>query len=280
MPVVIAMKRPVFLIKLLLVFFFLFSCDKKVTEASFSGVAEKEIVTEADSTSATFTMASFDYFPTSTTGVVINHEAYSFSYAEPYEQAEWVAYTLTKDDLSNRDFKRPLFTEDKDVKSGSASWRNYKQSGYDKGHLCPAGDRKKNYKMFEETFLTSNIAPQLHHFNDGVWNRLEQKVRYWATKYDGLYVVTGGVLSENLKTIGKENVAVPNYFYKVLMTQKGDKMIGFLVPHAVSDRPLYEFVVDVDTIEKLTGIDFFPQLPDAIENKFEKNSDYKAWSFN
>jgi endonuclease G len=93
-------------------------------------------------------------------------------------------------------------------------------------------------------------------------------------------VVTGGVLSENLKTIGKENVAVPNYFYKVLMTRKGDKMIGFLVPHAVSDRPLYEFVVDVDTIEKLTGIDFFPQLPDAIENKFEQNSDYKAWSFN
>ncbi len=283
MPVVIAMKRPVFLIKLLLVFFFLFSCDKKATkaiEASLSGVPEKEIVTDVDSTSATFTMANFDYFPTSTTGVVINHDAYSFSYAEPYEQAEWVAYTLTKDDLSNRDFKRPLFTEDKDVKSGSASWRNYKQSGYDKGHLCPAGDRKKNYKMFEETFLTSNIAPQLHHFNDGVWNRLEQKVRYWATKYDGLYVVTGGVLSENLKTIGKENVAVPNYFYKVLMTKKGDKMIGFLVPHAVSDRPLYEFVVDVDTIEKLTGIDFFPQLPDAIENKFEKNSDYKAWSFN
>ncbi|WP_230978961.1 DNA/RNA non-specific endonuclease [Flavobacterium supellecticarium] len=283
MPVVIAMKRPVFLIKLFFVFVFFFSCDKKtpaIPDTVLSEVSENGIVASKDTVATTFRTTDFDYFPTSTTGVVINHEAYSFSYAEPYEQAEWVAYTLTKDDLSNRDFKRPLFTEDKDVKSGSASWRNYKQSGYDKGHLCPAGDRKKNYKMFEETFLTSNISPQLHHFNDGVWNRLEQKVRYWATKYDGLYVVTGGVLSENLKTIGKENVAVPNYFYKVLMTQKGDKMIGFLVPHAVSDRPLYEFVVDVDTIEKLTGIDFFPQLPDAIENKFEKNSDYKAWSFN
>ncbi len=283
MPVAIAMKRPVFLIKVLFLFVFLFSCDKKEKtgiEASLSEEVKKDTSNRTDRTTATFTTANFDYFPTSTTGVVINHEAYTFSYAEPYEQAEWVAYTLSKEDLSNQNFKRPLFTEDKAVKSGSASWRNYKQSGYDKGHLCPAGDRKKNYKMFEETFLTSNIAPQLHHFNDGVWNRLEQKVRYWATKYDGLYVVTGGVLSENLKTIGKENVAVPNYFYKILMTKKGDKMIGFLVPHAVSDRPLYEFVVDVDTIEKLTGIDFFPQLPDAIENKFEKNSDYKAWSFN
>lgn len=230
-------------------------------------------------TVAPFGKVSFDFYPTSTTGVVIQREGFAFSYSEEFEQSEWVAYVLTSDDFSNRNFNRPFFIEDPKVKTRSADWRNYKKSGYDKGHLCPAGDRKSSYKAFEETFYTSNISPQLHGFNDGVWNRLEQKVRYWAKKYDGLYVVTGGVLSDNLKSIGEENVAVPNYFYKILMTRDGKRMIGFLVPHEDSEKALYEFVMDVDTIEKMTGIDFFPKLPDTLENKMEKSNDYKEWSF-
>ncbi len=161
----------------------------------------------------------------------------------------------------------------------SADWRNYKNSGYDKGHLCPAGDRKKSFDDYNETFFTSNISPQEHEFNSGVWNRLEEKVRYWATKSDGLYVVTGGVLSDNLKTIGKEDVSVPNYFYKVLLSKDGSRMVGFLVPHENSNQALYEFVVSVDEIEKMTGIDFYPNLEDKIENELESKSDYKGWSF-
>lgn len=222
---------------------------------------------------------AFDFYPTSTTGVVIHRDAFSFSYSEEFEQSEWVTYSLSDKDLVHSDFDRPYFIEDPKVKSHSADWRNYKRSGYDKGHLCPAGDRKSSYKAFEETFFTSNVSPQLHGFNEGIWNRLEQKVRYWAKKHDGLYVVTGGVLSENLKTIGKEEVAVPNYFYKVLLTKDRKKMIGFLIPHKDSDKALYEFVADVDAIEKMTGIDFFPKLDDRLENRMEKSADYKNWSF-
>ena len=145
--------------------------------------------------------------------------------------------------------------------------------------MCPAGDRKETLDEYNETFFTSNISPQEHEFNSGVWNRLEEKVRYWATKNDGLYIVTGGVLTDNLKTIGKEEVSVPNYFYKVLLSKDGTKMIGFLVPHKNSNKPLYEFVVSVDEIEKMTGIDFYPNLPDEIENQMESKSDYKDWSF-
>ncbi|NKQ39548.1 MAG: DNA/RNA non-specific endonuclease, partial [Methanosarcinales archaeon] len=132
-----------------------------------------------------------------------------------------------------------------------------------------------------ETFLTSNISPQIYDFNAGVWNRLEQKTRYWAQKYDEIYVITGGILTNNLKTIGYENVAVPKYFYKVLLdyTQPEIKAIAFLVPHEKSDKALYEFVTSIDQIELLTGIDFFPALPDDLENKLEKSSDYKNWSF-
>ena len=221
----------------------------------------------------------FDFYPTSTTGVVVKRDAFAFSYSEEHEQSEWVAYELSSEDFSNRSFQRPFFIEDPKVATRSADWRNYKNSGYDKGHLCPAGDRKSTFTSYRETFFTSNVSPQRHDFNEGVWNRLEQKVRYWSKKYEGLYVVTGGVLSDNLKVIGKEKVAVPNYFYKVLMTKDQQKMIGFLIPHQKSDRPLYEFVVDVDSIEKITGIDFYPKLSDAKEKALEKSDDYKKWSF-
>ncbi|APG65276.1 endonuclease [Tenacibaculum todarodis] len=223
----------------------------------------------------------FNYFPTSTTGQIVQHSGYNLSYSEKHEQAEWVAYSLDKKDIVYTDRKRPYFYVDKKVKTTAAHWRSYKKSGYDRGHLCPAGDRKLTEESFNETFLTSNISPQKHDFNAGIWNRLEQKTRYWAKKYDHLFVVTGGVLKGNMKTIGKDKVAVPNQFYKVLLdyTQPQIKAIAFLLPHKESNKPLYEFVVSIDELEQKTGIDFFPELPDNIETKLEASSDYKGWSF-
>ncbi|WP_166967871.1 DNA/RNA non-specific endonuclease [Yeosuana marina] len=223
-----------------------------------------------------------EYFlPTSTTGQIVHHNGYSLSYNEPYEQAEWVAYELKKSQLSNNNFERPYFEIDKAVKTGAASWKNYKNSGYDRGHLCPAGDREYDINAYNETFLTSNISPQEHDFNAGIWNTLEQKTRYWANKYDGVFVVTGGILQDGLKTIGDEHVAVPNQFYKIILDNNHGKikMIAFLMPHENSNKPLYSFVVSVDSIEKLTGIDFFPELDDSVENKLEASSNYKNWSF-
>ncbi|WP_452222925.1 DNA/RNA non-specific endonuclease [Lacinutrix chionoecetis] len=224
-----------------------------------------------------------EYFlPTSTTGQIVHHEGYSLSYSEPHEQAEWVAYELKKSHLSNTNFKRPYFEIDNAVKTKAAHWRNYKNSGYDRGHLCPAGDRKYSQAAHDETFLTSNISPQKHDFNSGIWNRLEQKTRYWASKYDGVYVVSGGILKGDLKTIGSEKVAVPNQFYKVIIDNNSGetKMLAFLMDHGASNEPLYKFVVAVDEVEKLTGIDFFPELDDETEERLEASSNYKNWSFN
>jgi len=225
---------------------------------------------------------SFDFLPTSTTNQIIKHDYYTLSYNEKFEQAEWVAYELKKSYVRSSNFDRPYFIEDPKVKTGSADWRNYKKSGYDKGHLCPAGDMAFAINAYNDTFFTSNISPQVHDFNGGVWNRLEQKVRYWANKYDGVYVITGGVLQSNLKTIGQEKVLVPNYFYKILLDYSNGefKMIAFLVANEKSDKPLYSFVVSVDSLEKMTGIDFFPKLDDNTESRLEKISDYMTWSFN
>ena len=221
------------------------------------------------------------FLPTSTTNQVVHHQNYSLSYSEKHEQAEWVAYELKANHLRNTNYKRPYFEIDKAVKTKAAHWRNYKKSGYDKGHLCPAGDRKFTKEAHDETFLTSNISPQKHSFNAGVWNRLEQKVRYWAKKNDGIFVITGGVLENNLKTIGSEAVSVPNQFYKVILDKTNGriKMLAFLMPHKDSNLPLFKFVVSVDKIEGLTGIDFFKELDDSIENKLESSSSYKNWSF-
>ncbi|WP_299258261.1 DNA/RNA non-specific endonuclease [uncultured Aquimarina sp.] len=224
---------------------------------------------------------SFFYLPTSTTDVVVSHDNYSLSYSEKHEQPEWVAYELKKEHLVKNEFKRPFFEVDNKVRSSSADWRNYKNSGYDRGHLCPAGDRRFSYDAFEETFFTSNVSPQNHQFNAGIWNSLEQKVRYWASKYDGVYVVTGGVLTDNLETIGYEAVSVPKYFYKVILNKNSQnlKMIAFLMPHKDTDKPLEDFVVTTDSIEKLTGIDFFQELPDTIETRLEASSNKNGWKF-
>ena len=222
-----------------------------------------------------------ELLPTSTTGQVIHHNNYSLSYNEKHEQAEWVAYFLKDSHISSTNFKRPYFEKDSKVKTKSAHYKNYSNSGYDKGHLCPAGDRKFSKSAFDETFLTSNISPQEHKFNAGVWNRLEQKTRYWATKYKNLYVITGGILENSSKTIGSEKVTVPNYFYKIILDfqEPEIKAIAFLIPHKDSEKALYKFVTSIDKIEELTGIDFFPKLEDSIENKLENSTNYLNWSF-
>ncbi|MEZ4859433.1 MAG: DNA/RNA non-specific endonuclease [Flavobacteriaceae bacterium] len=222
---------------------------------------------------------SENLLPSSTTGAVIYHTYFSLSYSEAHEQAEWVAYELKKEQLSKNEFKRPYFMEDSDVKTGAADWRNYKNSGYDRGHLCPAGDRRFSYEAYQETFLTSNISPQDREFNAGVWNFLEQKVRFWAEKYDGVYVVTGGVLKRGLKTIGDEKVSVPEEFFKIILDASGGnyKVLAFLIPNKKTENSFYDFVVTVDLIEEKTGINFFETLPDSIENELESKINLGSW---
>ncbi len=221
------------------------------------------------------------FLPSSTTETVISHEHFMLSYNESYEQAEWVAYLLKKEHLTYDDRKRPYFIEDPKIKSKSADWRNYKGSGYDRGHLCPAGDRRFSEQAYNETFYTSNISPQLSDFNAGVWNRLEGLIRQWAKKYDTIFVVTGGVLKNGLHTIGEEDVVVPEYYYKIVARGDVDnlKLIGFLLSSKESSKSLKSFVVSIDQIEEVTGIDFFPLLPDGIEANLEKDVLEKNWKF-
>ncbi|WP_247234998.1 DNA/RNA non-specific endonuclease [Telluribacter sp. SYSU D00476] len=211
---------------------------------------------------------------------IVRHTGYALKYVERYEQAAWVAYELPGTQVKGNQERENTFYDDPSVKSGSAVHADYTRSGYDRGHLAPAADFKNNRVMMKESFYMSNISPQAPDFNRGIWSDLEQLVRVWAIRYKKVYVVTGPVLKPGLPTIGRLNkVAVPEQYYKVILavTPPTVKGIAFLMRNEGSTQPLSSFVVSIDEVEKVTGIDFFPRLPNAIQDQVEAQSNQGDW---
>jgi endonuclease G, mitochondrial len=217
--------------------------------------------------------------PASTTGEVVRHTWYALSYSEAHEQAEWVTYELTRDRLDRKWVERSNnFRPDFEVRTESATPRDYSGSGYDKGHLCPAADMAFEEKAMEESFYMSNMSPQVKAFNMGVWRELEECTRDWARKFKRLYVATGPVLAAApLGQIGQSKVTVPGAYYKVLLAPEQGKAIAFLMPNALSDKPVMDFACSIDEVEKKTGLDFFPQLLKGLDEELEGSLDKEAW---
>lgn len=224
----------------------------------------------------------FDNFiPSSTTGEIIKHDHFALSYAEKHEQAEWVAYELTVEMLNaDRVARMNNFRPDPKVRKASASPRDYVNTGYNRGHLVPASDMGFSKESMSESFYMSNISPQIRNFNSGIWRELEEQTRDWARKFKHLYVITGPILSEAVREqIGQNKVSVPDQYYKILLdiTEPELKAIAFLIPNEVRVEPILKFAVSIDVIENLTGIDFFPQLEDKLEEKLEEDVVTKPW---
>lgn len=229
------------------------------------------------SVSKSFSQSEIDLSPKSG-GEIINHHYYKLAFSEKDKQALWVFYKLTPEFIKGETERTDDFRSDPSVLTGSSSPADYKNSGYDRGHLCPAGDMKLNKVSMSETFFMSNMSPQAPYFNRGIWEQLEAKVRNWALVEKELYIVTGPVFRNNKGKIGSDHVTVPGGYYKVLYDPVGTKkMIAFVLPNEKRSSPLKTFVVSVDSVESLTNIDFFPELPDEIENKLESQSDFTKW---
>ena len=200
---------------------------------------------------------------------IIRHTGYVLSYNEEYEVPSYVAYELTKDEVLGGGEREDSFKEDKEVRTGSASLADYRGSGYDRGHMAPAADFKWSEDAMSDTFYMSNMCPQDPSFNRGIWADLEAVVRTMAYDNGKVYVVTGPVLTDGpYETIGENEVAVPKQFYKVVLdyTDPEIKAIGFVLPNEGSDRALQSFAMSVDDVEEITGIDFYPRLPDEEES--------------
>lgn len=216
---------------------------------------------------------------------LVVHEGYRLSYNADYKVPNWVFYELTRNELNGGVRRSDKFCPDPDISSAqSASLDDYRRSGYDRGHIAPAADFSWGSTAMDESFYLSNMCPQKHAFNAGVWKVLEDNVRGWAQRDSAICIAAGPVLtpagmSGPIETIGKGEVLVPQYFYKVVLSPFGErpKAIGFVMPNAKSARPVSSFAVSVDSVERLTMIDFFSVLPDEVETAIEAEFSLEDW---
>ncbi|MFY0594486.1 DNA/RNA non-specific endonuclease [Roseivirga sp.] len=225
---------------------------------------------------------AFDFmWPAYKTGeAIIERPYYTLRYNEEHEQAMWVAYKLSGDSLKQEKFKRKDdFRKDPRIRTGSATLADYKGSGYDRGHLAPAADFSYDEFALSQSFYMSNMSPQNPSFNRGIWKKLEDRVRNWASENSDIYIVTGPILNNKLNTIGKEEVSIPEYYYKIVLDiQKPEiKAIAFLMKNEKSSEALSSFVVSINRIEELTDLDFFPSMPDDLEEALESSISTAPW---
>ncbi len=212
--------------------------------------------------------------------IILYRNGYTTCYNPVTKQPNWVAWQLYPSRLVENVPRSQKFYEDESVPSPRATLLDYKKSGYDRGHMCPAGDNRSSMKFMRESFLLTNICPQNHSLNAGDWNELESLCRYWAKSYKKIYVCCGPVFYKNSsKTIGENKVAVPDAFFKVVLAL-GDKpkAIGFIMKNIPCDNPLGTYVNTIDEVERITGLDFFPLLNDSIEMNIELNANIGDWA--
>lgn len=211
---------------------------------------------------------------------ILRRSAYTASYNAAARLPYWVAWQITADRLAGTHGRKGLkFREDEEVPAPRATDWDYYNSGYDRGHMCPSADCKWSAEAQSESFLFTNACPQVHGLNAGDWNEIEQQCRRWAEVYGRLYVVSGPILYNKAhRKIGKNKVVVPEAFFKVVL-RTGDRpqAIGFIYKNSSGNRPKSSYVNTVDEVERITGIDFFPALPDDVEDRVEASADLAEW---
>ncbi len=205
----------------------------------------------------------------------------------------WTAFRWDNTNSGGYIKREDNFIEDTDIpEEYRTTYENYRGSGYTRGHICASADRWNSLEANRQTFLYSNMQPQLYSFNGGIWANMEMKVRSWNTAdfRDTLYVVKGGTIDHNSDIIEHTSTGllVPKYFFMAILCKnkstvnEGYKAIGFYLEHRSfyeDEKTLSPYIVSIDKLENLTGIDFFCNLPDRIENQVENNVTPAAWGF-
>ncbi len=215
---------------------------------------------------------------------VITHPGHMLVYSEKHEQPKWTAHIASPELITGSLARIDSFLPDPQVKTGTAVTADYWYSGYDRGHMVPSADMRWNQEALQGTYYYSNISPQLPELNRETWADLED----WGRRYVNfskcrLFVVTGPVLRDGLPTLQKADrkneVSIPEYFFKVIADLDGDapKAIAFVLRNAKQENPPISYAVPVDSVEKLTGYDFFPALDDAVEARIEAMREPKDW---
>lgn len=193
-----------------------------------------------------------------------------------------VSWTLLDNETSGGAARYNKFWCDSDLK-GCPDTKDYSNSGYDRGHLCPAADQKWSDEAMRHCFVMANMCPQKHELNSGAWKTLEDKERVWANR-DGILVIAAGPIysDDDTQRIGRIGVRVPSAFFKVFLAPYATPMraIGFIYPNTAAPGNMENYSCTVDEVERITGLDFFSSLPDEIENEVESVASFKEWNSN
>lgn len=211
---------------------------------------------------------------------LVTYPGMDISYNPTAHEPNWVAWELTDTETSGTEARSNKFYSDPDVE-GCAETYDYSYSGYDRGHMAPAGDMKWSAEAMNSSFSLANICPQAKSLNTGAWKRLEEKCRKWAVDDGSLIIICGPVLTdEPIERIGETGVVVPRRFFKVILAPKVEPMrgIAFIMPNDKVPGGMQATAVSIDEVERVTGHDFFASLPDDIENAVEAQCDFNAWS--
>ena len=217
--------------------------------------------------------------PTNVPSQLLTRTAYRLSFNKETLCPNWVAWHLTAEHTDGPIGRLSNFHEDEDVPAPRATLADYRKSGWSRGHMCPAGDNKWDEQAMYESFALTNVCPQNSSLNSGLWNSVEMDCRKWAKKYGDIYIVCGPLfLNKEHETIGINKVVVPEAFFKVVLCLNGKpKAFGIITRNTEGNKKRDLYYNSVDQVERITGIDFFPALPDDIENKVEAEANIKDW---
>lgn len=217
--------------------------------------------------------------PQGAQGHIINYPGFNISFSRIMHQPYYAAWELTRSETMGKLPRYTQFHQDKKVR-GCPTAADYKNSGFQRGHMAPAGDFKWDVQAMKATFYLTNICPQKAELNTGAWNRLEQKCRDWAQRDSALIIICGPILTDRMtQTIGKSKIPVPQRFFKVILAPYTNppRAIGFIMNNGKVEGGLQKAACSVDQVERITGYDFFTALPDNIEKQVEANSNFNSF---
>ena len=218
-------------------------------------------------------------------GILVEHKGYTLSYSTTHNTPYYVAWQLTQQEcqVSAANRKNYSFIPDEDLPyTNQVTSADYTNSGYDRGHMCPAADMKWDADAMHDCFYMSNICPQVPILNQQYWERLERVCRRWAEREGSVYIVCGPVYNRlKPQRIGREHmIAVPDAFFKVIITLAPgrEKGIGFYYANDEAKQTMESASRTIDGIEQITGYDFFSELPDQLEDKIESSCKLHDWN--
>lgn len=219
--------------------------------------------------------------PKGVTEQLIVHEGYIVSYNSGLRLPNWVFYYLDRERASGTVPRESGYYPDPLVEGKQADNEDYRRSGWDRGHMVPAGDMKWSSQAMLESCYFTNICPQNNKLNGGDWRILEEKCRSLTYSYSSICISCGPIVgSGKFGTIGLNKVVIPDAFFKVLLGEKGGNIysIGFIFPNEdCYETSVRDYACSVNDVEELTGIDFYSSLPDEAEELIESQFNLSDW---